>query len=86
MLLVSFNQVPYMQISDMIPGVNISSGKVSIASMKLGGRDSSRIFSGQNTLRKFLSSEEHLDWLKIDFSVAEIIAIQDYKYKKTNVN
>ena len=70
----------------MIPGVNISSGKVSIASMKLGGRDSSRIFSGQNTLRKFLSSEEYLDWLKIDFNVAEIIAIQDYKYKKTNVN
>ena len=33
MLLVFFNQVPYMQISDMIPEVNIIGRKVSVASV-----------------------------------------------------
>ena len=28
-------------------------------------------------LRKFLGSEEHLNWLKIDLNEAEIITIQD---------
>ena len=31
MLLVFFNWVPYIQISDMIPGMNIVDEKVSIA-------------------------------------------------------
>ena len=31
------SSVPYMQISDMIPGVNIIRGKVSIASVKGAG-------------------------------------------------
>ena len=32
-LLVFFNWVPYMQLSDMIPGVNIIGRKVSVASV-----------------------------------------------------
>ena len=32
------SSMPYMQISDMIPGVNIICGKVSIASVKGAGR------------------------------------------------
>ena len=36
--LVSFNPVPYMQISGMIPGVNIIGGKVSLARVKGTGR------------------------------------------------
>ena len=31
----------------------------------------------QSTLRKVLGSTEHLDWLKIDLNVAEIITVQD---------
>ena len=31
-------------------------------------------------LRTFLSSEEHLNWLKIDLNAAEIITIRDYKH------
>ena len=66
-MLVFFNRVPYMQISDMIPGVNII-------------WDPSRSFKGQSTLRKFLGSKEHLDWLNIDLNVAEIITVQNYKH------
>ena len=33
-------------------------------------------------LRKFLGSKEHLDWLKIDLNVTEIITVHDYKHKK----
>ena len=36
----------------------------------------------QGILRKILGSKEHVDWLKIDLNVAEIITIQDYKHKK----
>ena len=28
----------------------------------------------------YSSSEEHLDWFKIDFNLAEIISVQDYKH------
>ena len=28
-----------------------------------------------------VGSKEHLDWLKVDVNAAEIITIQDYKYK-----
>ena len=48
--------------------------------------DPSRGFRGQSTLREFFGSKEHLDWLKIDLNVAEIITVQDNKHKKTNVN
>ena len=34
------------------------------------------------TLRKFLGSKEHLDWLKIDLNAAEMITVQDYKCTK----
>ena len=37
---------------------------------------------GQSPLRKFEGSREHLDWLKIDLNMAEIITIQDYKHTK----
>ena len=43
-------------------------------------------FRGQSPLRKFLGSKDHLDWLKIDLNVAEIITVQDYKCKKINLN
>ena len=36
-LLVSFNRVPYMQLSHMIPGVNIISRKVIVASVNGAG-------------------------------------------------
>ena len=37
-LLVFFNWVPYMQLSHMIPGVNIIGGKLSIVSINRAGR------------------------------------------------
>ena len=34
-----------------------------------------------------LGFKEHLDWLKIDLNVAEIITVQDYEHtKKTNMD
>ena len=30
----------------------------------------------------FLGYKEHLDWLKIDFNVAEIITVENYKRTK----
>ena len=43
-------------------------------------------FRGEATVRKFLGSKEHLDWLKIVLNVAEITTVQDYKRTKNNVN
>ena len=68
-LLVFFNHVPYVQISDMIPGVNTISRKVNIGSVNRAGGlgvfwGPSRGFKGQSTPRKNLVSKEHLDWLK----------------------
>ena len=77
MLLVFFNQVPYMQLSHMIPGVNIIDRKVSVASVN----ECSETTVGP--LRKFLGSKEHVNWLKIDLNAAEIITIQDYKHTQT---
>ena len=63
--------------------------KVSILSINgigggggLGGVLRPQGFRGQSTLRKFLGSKEHLDWLKIDLNVAETITVQDYKHKE----
>ena len=39
-------------------------------------------FRGWSTLRKFLDSKEHLDWLKIDLNASERITAPDYKHKK----
>ena len=73
----------------MIPGVNVIGGKVSVESVNGAGWsgvfcDLTRGFSGQSTLRKFLGSKEHIDWLKIDLNAAELITVQNYKYKKEN--
>ena len=71
----------------MIPRVNIISRKANVASINLaegawgcsepprGGGE----FRGLFPLRNFLGSKEHLDWLKIDLNMAEIITVQDYK-------
>ena len=80
-----------MQISDMIPGVNIVSkskyskfSKVNVASVNGAGTPVGVL--GGSTLRKFLGPKEHLDWLKMDFYMTKMITVQDYKHKKTNVN
>ena len=72
-----------MQISDMILGVNIIDKKVRVVSVNGVGDlgvfwDPTREFRGRITLRKFLGSKEHLDWLKIDYNAAEITTVQDY--------
>ena len=66
----------------MIPGVNIISGKKSVASVNGAGRSGSVLkpsggFRGRSTLRKFLGSTEHLDWVMINLNVTEIITIQE---------
>ena len=75
-----------MQISDMILGVNIIDKKVRVVSVNgvedLGVFwDPTREFRGRITLRKFLGSKEHLDWLKIDYNAAKITTVQDYNKK-----
>ena len=57
-LLVFFNRVPYIQISDMIPGVNIIGRKMSTANINRAKGSGSTLepssdFQGQSTLRKF---------------------------------
>ena len=65
-----------MELSHMIPGVNIISGKLSISSVN-GARISGgvlspqRSFKGQSPQIKFLGSKWHLHWLKIDLNAAE---------------
>ena len=54
---------------------------MSVASVNEAGESGG--FRGRSTLRKLLGSKEHLDWLKIDLNVAEIITVQDYKHTKT---
>ena len=77
-----------MQISDLMPGMNIIGRKVSIASINWAGGSGGCFgtpagdFSGQSTLRNLLGSKEHLDWLKIDLNVAEIITVQKSTQKK----
>ena len=76
----------------MLPRVNIFSGKVSEASINEAEGSGSVLrhhqgFQGvEHPNKNFLSSKEHLDWLKIDLNAAEIFTVQDHKYKKTNVN
>ena len=69
-LLIFFNRVPHIQLSHMIPGVTIIDRKVSLTSVRKPGE----------ILRKILGSKEHLNWLKLDQNVAEVITIQDYKH------
>ena len=80
-----------MQMSDMIPGVNKTGRKVSIARVNGAGEsgvlwDPNRNFRGWSTVRKFLGSKEHIDRLKKDLNATEIITVQDYKHKKKKVN
>ena len=71
----------------VIPGVNIISGKASVASIiEAGGggalSPSAEVLGGRAPLRKFLGSKEHLKWLKIDLNAAKVITVQDYKHTK----
>ena len=74
----------------MIPGVNIISGKASVASINedegSGGHSEplSRRFEGRSSLRKFLGSKKHLDWPKIALNVVEISTVQDYRRTKNS--
>ena len=61
--LVFFNQVPYMQLSHMIPGVNIISRKVSVASVNGVWGSGGVLRTPVGPLRKFSGSKEHLNWL-----------------------
>ena len=86
-LLVFFIRVPYMQISDINPGVNIIGGKVSIASVNRAGWPGGVLrphwgFRGWSGLKKISGSKEQLDWLKVDFSVTKVITVQDYNNNK----
>ena len=60
------------------------SGKASIVRFNGAGGSirHSDLFSGLHPLRKFLSSKELLDWLKIDLNATKIITVQDYKRRK----
>ena len=74
----------------MIPGVNIISRKASVASINKdegsGGHSGplSRRFEVRSSLRKFLGSEEHLDWPKIALNVVEISTVQDDRRTKNS--
>ena len=65
--------------------MNIIGRKVSVASVNGAGGFRGVLRSQlrfQGTLRKILGSKEHVDWLKIDLNVTEIITVQGYKHKK----
>ena len=58
----------------MISGVNIISGRVSVAGFNGAGGAGDTLSPsardlGVEPLRKFLGSKEHLDWLKMDLDV-----------------
>ena len=76
----------YVQIKDMIPGVNFrEKASINEAGSSGGGGATDtlcRYFRGQSPLRTFLGSKEHLDWLKIYSNVAKIITVSDYKCTK----
>ena len=62
------------------------SGRASVASINGAGKSGGALSPSAEvlgTLRKFLGSKEHLDWLKIDLNAAKIIAVLDYKTHKT---
>ena len=63
--------MPYVQVSNVILGVNIIGRNVSITSISRA----EGVWG--STLRKFLGSKEHQDWLKIDFNAAKTTIVQD---------
>ena len=71
----------------MIAGVNIFSGKASIASINGAGliKPFSEGLMGWSPLRKLLGSKEHLQWLRKDLNAAKII-IKTLNAQKINVN
>ena len=68
----------------MTPRVNINSRKTSVAGIKGAGGalNPSEGIQGMESLRKFLGSNKHLDWLKIDLNVAKTTTFQGYKRTK----
>ena len=74
----------------MIPEVNIISGDASVnraGELEWGGgggalNPSAGGFRGLSSLRKFVGSKKHLDWLKIDLNVVKVIAVPDNKHTK----
>ena len=66
----------------MIPGVNIISGKASVASVNGARRLEGASSLSSEVFRIFLGSKEHLDWLNIDLNAVEIITAQDYERTK----
>ena len=76
----------------MIPGFNIISGKASAATVNgarsMGGTlsPSNGVLGAKSPVRIFLDSKEHLDWLKIDLNVTEIITVKTINAQKNNVN
>ena len=67
----------------MVPGVNIISGKASVANVNGAGGFGGALWAPQRgfrklgPLRKFLGSNKHLDWLKIDLNATKIITVKD---------
>ena len=62
----------------MISGVNVISGKASIA--RVSGAGWSEVCC--DFLKKSLGSKEHLDCLKIDLNAAQIITVEGQKRTK----
>ena len=60
---------------------DIISGKANVAAAIKAGESGGTLSPSAGvlgTLRKFLGSKKHLDWLKIDLHVAAIITVLDY--------
>ena len=76
------NQSKIRKKTGMIPGVELLSEETCSSVNGPGGLEVALSpfgwgLMGQNTLRKLLSSKEHLDWLKIDLNAAKKITVQD---------
>ena len=65
----------------MLPGVNIISGKASVAGVK-GAGGALNPSAGDSPLKNFLGFNEHLDWLKTFLNAAETSTFEDYKRTK----
>ena len=72
--------MPYMQLSHMIPGMNIIGRKESVASVNRAGGGLGVVWDPSGAPKKTFRLKEHLDWFKKDLNAAEIITIQDYKH------
>ena len=74
------------------PTVNIISGKASAARINRAAGSEGTLcpsaggLGSGDPLRKFLSSKEHLDWLKIDLDAAKILLFKTICGQNINVN